>query len=286
MSRLFLLRFSFLSIKNLVNTKLNLLVNLSIFVIIFALTASFISILFENRIEQLETKVTQNEVNQILYTKWLNRTPKIISQIDNVYQSRKDETLFSMIVTGLPDDDDDETSQIYSMREQFHNYYYFLSDIAQINFQNIDLALTDAILLSNSNEDIESVERQKILFRNLIIEFDRNSQERLVYRESHDFKEGWNKTQLHYKGYSVFVDKKIEIIQKQKDFFLNFGTEFFSKKRKSYSNDNITNLQEIKDFAKLETRFIFFAFVIQFVIFIVLQIFEITIERDRKNEKN
>ena len=84
MSRLFLLRFSFLSIKQLVNSKINIIINLSIFVVIFALTASFISILFENRIEKLETKITRNEVNQILYTKWLNRSPKIINQIDNV----------------------------------------------------------------------------------------------------------------------------------------------------------------------------------------------------------
>ena len=94
MSRLFLLRLSFLSIKQLVNSKVNIIINLSIFVIVFALSASFISILFENRIEKLETKITRNEVNQILYTKWLNRTPKIINQIDNVYRNRKDEILF------------------------------------------------------------------------------------------------------------------------------------------------------------------------------------------------
>ena len=107
MSRLFLLRLSFLSIKQLVNSKVNIIINLSIFVIVFALSASFISILFENRIEKLETKITRNEVNQILYTKWLNRTPKIINQIDNVYRNRKDEILFQLMITALPDDDND-----------------------------------------------------------------------------------------------------------------------------------------------------------------------------------
>ena len=102
MSRLFLIRFSFLSIKNLVNKKINILINLSIFIIIFALSASFISILFENRIEQLETKVTTNEVNQILYTKWLNRSPKIIIQINNSDQNRKNQNLFADIIKEIP----------------------------------------------------------------------------------------------------------------------------------------------------------------------------------------
>ena len=73
MSILFILRFSFLSVKQLVNSKINIIINVSIFVVICALTASFISILFENIIEKLETKITRKEVNQILYTKWLNR---------------------------------------------------------------------------------------------------------------------------------------------------------------------------------------------------------------------
>ena len=78
MNKLLLIRFSFLNIQSLINKKVNLIINLSIFVIIFALSASLISIMFENRIETLESKVTKNEINQLLYTKWLNRSPKII----------------------------------------------------------------------------------------------------------------------------------------------------------------------------------------------------------------
>ena len=89
MSRLLLLRFSILSFKKLINSKIKVIINLSISVIIFALSVSFISILFENRIEQLETKVTKNEVNQMIYTKWLNRSPKIIIQINSTNQTEK-----------------------------------------------------------------------------------------------------------------------------------------------------------------------------------------------------
>ena len=67
---------------------------------------------------------------------------------------------------------------------------------------------------------------------------------------------------------------------------MNFVSNYFSSKRQYYTNKNLKYLNEINDFAKLETRFIFFAFLIQFFIFTILQIFEVTIERERKNEKN
>ena len=102
MSRLFLLRFSILSFKKLINSKIKVIINLSISVIIFALSVSFISILFENRIEQLETKVTKNEVNQMIYTKWLNRSPKIIIQINSTNQNRKNIILYADVIKELP----------------------------------------------------------------------------------------------------------------------------------------------------------------------------------------
>ena len=69
-------------------------------------------------------------------------------------------------------------------------------------------------------------------------------------------------------------------------FFLNFASQFFSKKRQFYNKQNFSYLNEINEFGRLETIFIFCAFLIQFMIFIILQIFEITVERDRRNEKN
>lgn len=285
MSRLFLLRFSFLSIKQLVNSKVNIIINLSIFVVVFALSASFISILFENRIEKLETKITRNEVNQILYTKWLNRSPKILNQIDNVYRNRKDEILFQLMITALPDDDNENYSAIISNREQYHNYYYFLADFAKINFKNMDLALTDALLLSSSDEDIFLIEEQKLIFFNLITKYDKNRFARIKYQDNKDT-ETWTKTQDYYKGFDKFNKINSEIIEQQKFFFLNFGSQFFSKKKKFYNDQNYSNLVEINEFGKLETMFIFVAFIIQFLIFVILQIFEVTVERERRNEKS
>lgn len=278
MSRLFLMRFSVLSFKKLINTKINIIINLSISVIIFALTVSFISILFENRIEQLETKVTKNEVNQMLYTKWLNRSPKIIIQINNTAQNRKNEILYADVLKELPN-----IKGLYSKRNEYYNYYFFQSDLAKVNFKNMNLALTDALLLSNSAKDIKLIDEQKLIFSNLIYKFDKNKSERIVYYEKNN-KGNPKNYDLYYEGHDKFIKKNAQIINEQREFFLTFVTNYFSTKRKSFSDDNLKNLNEINDLATLETKFIFIAFVIQFIIFIVLQIFEVTIERERKKD--
>ena len=283
MSRLILLRFSFLSIKNLVNKKINIVINLSIFVIIFALSASFISILFENRIEQLETKVTTNEVNQILYTKWLNRSPKIIIQINNSDQNRKNQNLFADIIKEIPG-----MIELYSKREEYYNYYFHISKIAQINFRNMNSALTDALLLSSSIEDVKLIENQKKIFAKLIFQYDDNRDKANTYEEDNYPDENYTDKELDafFGGFNKFISKNSQIIEQQRVFFTDFVSIYFSKKRKFFSDENFKNLNEINDLANLETRFIFSAFLIQFIIFIILQIFEITIERERRNEKS
>lgn len=285
MNKFFLIRFSFLNIQSLVNKKVNLIINLSIFVIIFALSASLISIMFENRIETLESKVTKNEINQLLYTKWLNRSPKIIVEINNIDQNRKTLKLFTEVVKLLPDDDDDKTSNLYNARDELFEYSYYINEIVINNFKNIDLSLTDALLLSSSDTDIKNIEQEKKKFRKLINQFDQNRYERIKFVDNRNT-QNWKESQLYYKEFEKYIQKNMQIINEQKLFFLNFVSKYFSSKRQYYTNKNLEHLNEISDFAKLETRFIFFAFLIQFFIFTILQIFEVTIEREKKNEKN
>jgi hypothetical protein len=278
MNRLFLLRLSKISPSNLYKDKINLVINLSIFVIIFALTASIISLLFENRIEDLENRIQKNEINHLVYTKWLSRSPKIIVKIDNLYQSRKDERLFSKVITSIPDDDNTSIRNIYSPREEYFFYYYYLSDVITINFKDINLVLKDAIFISQSEEDIKLIKKQKDLFLNLVNEYDKIKHERLQYIDK-------NKDTLSEEYYSDFnktIKKQIKILERQKLFFLDFTNKYFSDKREEYSNNNSKDLKEINELSFLETRFIIFAFIIQFMIFVILQILEVSLERRKK----
>ena len=228
-----------------------------------------------------EFLVTTNEVNQILYTKWLNRSPKIIIQINNSDQNRKNQNLFADIIKEIPE------MILYSKREEYYNYYFHISKIAQINFRNMNSALTDALLLSSSIEDVKLIENQKKIFAKLIFQYDDNRDKANTYEENNYPDENYTNKELDsfYGGFDEFISKNSQIIEQQRVFH-RFCINLFFKKRKFFSDENFKNLNEINDLANLETRFIFSAFLIQFIIFIILQIFEITIERERRNEKS
>ena len=149
-------------------------------------------------------------------------------------------------------------------------------------------ALTDALLLSSSIEDVKLIENQKKIFAKLIFQYDDNRDKANTYEENNYPDENYTNKELDsfYGGFDEFISKNSQIIEQQRVFFTDFVSIYFSKKRKFFSDENFKNLNEINDLANLETRFIFSAFLIQFIIFVILQIFEITIERERRNEKS
>ena len=111
--------------------------------------------------EKLETNIIKNEVNQIVYNKWINKSPKIIEKINNVYQNRRDQMLFRTLIKNFPDDERSESSMLYNNRNQYYQFTYFLENIIEDNFKNMDLALTDTILLSNNSSELNEVKQKK-----------------------------------------------------------------------------------------------------------------------------
>ena len=72
MSRVSLLRYSVFhsAIKTIKTRKLLLIINASIFFAIFALTATCMSIFFENKIEKIETQLIREDLNHVIFTNW------------------------------------------------------------------------------------------------------------------------------------------------------------------------------------------------------------------------
>ena len=124
------------------------------------------------------------------------------------------------------------------------------------------------------------------LISNLVKQFDfLFIEEKNYFDENKNKSETFESDQIFYLKYDNFLKKSLIILREQRDFYLNFSLNYFSKKRTQFNENNSKRLIEITDFAKLETRLIFSAFLIQFFIFIILQIFEITLERKNQNEK-
>lgn len=293
MNRLFLFRFSIIKLKGIFNKKFNFILNFAIFLTLFAITASSISIYYENKIEKLEIKITRDEIKHIVFTKWLNRTPKLISDINNIFHTRKSATLFAPIIKYFPDDDvhpDSSSAIIYGTRDEFYKYYFFILGALKSNFLSMELILQDSEFLVAGEKDIQSIKKQNEFYENLFKEALFLQKESKNYRsQKKEIRESLEKLnenpQNYYIKYEEFTRKAKEILIKQRDFYLNFSLNYFSNKRSQFNENNSKTLTEIVNIAKLESRLIFFAFIVQFFIFIVLQIFEITLERENQKKR-
>jgi len=78
----------------------------------------------------------------------------------------------------------------------------------------------------------------------------------------------------------------MDILILQKTFFYNFNIEFFTKKNNQYDERKRLNLEKIKKNSILESRAIFFAFLIQLIIFAISQFFELTLDNFIRKKKN
>ena len=79
MAKLVTLSLARLSLKNIPRNKLILTTNFVIFISLFAIFASIISLVYERKIETLNKYLTNELGNEIIYNHWLSETPKNIS---------------------------------------------------------------------------------------------------------------------------------------------------------------------------------------------------------------
>ena len=76
------------------------------------------------------------------------------------------------------------------------------------------------------------------------------------------------------------------MMQKQSQFFLDFNIEYFNQKKNNSESEIKKSLLEIQELSKKESQFILFAFLVQVIIFVTVQIFELTFEyQNRKKQK-
>ena len=84
MIKLSLLSLSKLSLKNYSPSVLLRVLNLAIFISIFAVSASVISLVFEKKIENNNKLLSREYINEIIYDHWLASAPRHIGDIERI----------------------------------------------------------------------------------------------------------------------------------------------------------------------------------------------------------
>ena len=283
MARLSFFRFSVLSLSTIAKSKLENILNIAIFISIFALSASALSIYFENKVDQIETKIIEQDTHHIVYNNWLTKTPRNIKNIEKILDKHLERSYYNYVIN-----QQDTARKLIHERAMYYEPYWNYKRTIETSMTEIESVLSDAILVASSEKDLKSI----ILYRNKA-----TSLKKMYFKHVEDF---WlhqdeflyllheQKGQDDYKYYIKFSEFESDlqnILNEQKKFNINFNLSYFTKKRDEYLKNIEKYQNEIKKFSKLEIRFILVAFFIQLFIFFVSQYFEFTIDMVRGRKK-
>tara|TARA_B100000787_G_scaffold158170_1_gene135427 strand:- start:1952 stop:2833 length:882 start_codon:yes stop_codon:yes gene_type:complete len=289
MAKLALVRFSLLSLSTYNKKKLLNILNIGIFISIFALSASFLSIFFENKIDMIEKKILSEQINKIIYNDTLSQTAKHIKNTDSILDNNIKETGLKLLIKESFND-----AEFMTSREIYYSKFFILENKIELNNLFIDNSLKNAILVANSEEDLKLIKTFRKKYKTL----KKTENEIIFMRNSHDYENEPsrdsdnnfiykdNELQDWYRYYKFFVNQQIELIVIQKSFLYDFNINYFSKKNNEYDQRKNKNLEIIEKNSKIESRAIFIAFAIQLFIFLISQFFEFTLDNFIRRKKN
>ena len=295
MARVSLLRYRlFLSaLRNVRSQKLLFVLNVAIFVSIFALSASTLSIYFENKIDKTETKIIREDTKHIIYSNWLNKIPRQIKNNEKILMGLfKEENYKSMIRSlanqGEKSPEDIINYTLVSDREEFYNPYFTVRKKVEFNFTAMVQSVTDAILVSSSEQELKKIIEYRKKYANLNRKFNKLDNNRHKFEKAYPNLDDLSAKEkfIFYKKFREYRKEVESILIEQNNFFLNFCLTYFSEKRDDHLKNISFYQNEIKLLSKKESVLIFSAFIIQLIIFGIVQFFEITLEYGReKNRK-
>jgi hypothetical protein len=265
--------------------KINLFLNFAIFLSIFAITSTLISIYYESKITSLERKITKNEITlDILSVSTLAIPGKVLS-LENVADDiKKNNDVINYFYF----------TKVGSIYDDYERYYRPVMSIAEYlnsNFEHIKsfnevTSMKDQEFLKGVNENIEknlnqNLENQKkFLFikKKINDEHDKH----IKVEKGVEVISGSNK---FYKSFEEYYNQFILFIDDQLIHYAKI-TGVLQTIFNNIKNQNLELTKEISKNSKESKKFILFAFSFQLIIFIIIQAMEIiTTRREIENLK-
>ena len=263
-----------LSLKNFSKKRLLQITNFVIFISLFAISASVISLYFEKKIENLNKELSNTYIDEIIFNHWLSTGTKNINNIDRIISSISTEQNHLIYLQSL-------NKNLISEREISHNAIKDLIRMITNSQRSLNFSINDAILISNSIEDINEIEKIKEKHQNLWDRYwviHRNNKLMILNFKSLMDKQDELDLQKLFKKGRLAQDDLIAILNEIKILNLDLNINYYSEKKRQ-SEVKVSNIKNnIKLYSNNESRLIFFAFLIQLIIFFIIQFFEFGFE--------
>jgi len=265
--------------------KINLFLNFAIFLSIFAITSTLISIYYESKITTLERKITKNEITlDILSVSTLAIPGKVLSLENIADDIKKNNDVINYFYFT-------KVGSIYDDYERYYRPVMSIAEYLNANFNHI-----------NAFKDVTNMEEKELL-KGINKEIEKNLEQNTKNQKKFlDIKKKINDE--HDKN--IKIERGVEVISGSKEFYKNFEEyyyqfmSFIDEQLIHYAkitgvlqtifnnikNQNLEFTKEISKNSKESKKFILFAFCFQLIIFIIIQAMEIiTTRREIENLK-
>ncbi len=256
-------------------SKINVFLNVAIFLSIFAITSTLISIYYESKITDIEKKISKNDITLDILSLNTMAIPGKVLGLENISNDvKKNNDIINYFYFS-------KIGQLFDEYELYYRPVINLSNYLTNNFTTIKLY--EDVVNSKDVWVIENLDQK--IFKDLK-QNSKNHEEFLKIMTQINLDH--EKTNLE-KGVKVI---KPEILQEYQNYYEKFvifindqllhfasisGT--LQTMHNNIKNDNLKLFKEISKNSKESKRFVLFAFFFQLIIFIIVQAMEIITTR-------
>ena len=279
-----LLRTIRLSLLNdLTQKKLKLVLNIAIFLSVFAIVSTLLSLSIEQKINSNQKKISENNLLIDITSLSIEVLPRNINTLTKIINDSKknNEIMFFLYFT--------KSGIIFNERDLYFLATARLAQAIEDNYKKIDM-FSD---ISSFENDIEINDDYKsyLKLKKKIKSDERNFKQMYekIKKDAEKFTKDQGGTKViendefyksleeYYYNFLKFADKQVDI---QIDI-LNILRSLTDKKK----NENIDIRQDISNLSGSISKYILIAFILQLIIFIIVQLFEVYTTKKELDEK-
>ena len=270
-------------LQDVTQKRLKFILNIAIFLSVFAIVSTLISISIERKINLNQKKISENNLLIDIASLSIESLPRNINSLTTIINDSKknNEIMYFLYFT--------ESGIIFNERDLYFLGTARLANLIEDNYEKINL-FSD---ISSFEADIEinddyknylklreEIKEDKKQFIEIYEKIQRDAEKFTINQKGIKVIEGdefYKGLKDHYYQFLKFADKQIDI---QIDM-LNVLRSLTDRKK----NQNIIIRKDISDLSKSISKYILIAFFLQLIIFIIVQLFEVYTTKKEIDEK-
>ena len=270
-------------LQDLTQKRLRFILNIAIFLSVFAIVSTLISLSIEQKINSNQKKISKNNLLIDIASLSIQSLPRNINSLTTIINDSKknNEIMFFLYFT--------KSGIIFDDRDLYYFGTARLANLIEDNYKKIDM-FSDISSFENDieiNDDYKNFLKLKKEIKNDEKTFKQMYEK--IQEDAKKFtkdqkgtkvienKEFYKSLKEYYYNFLKFADKQVDI---QIDI-LNVLRSLTDKKK----NENIDIRKDISNLSGSISKYILIAFILQLIIFIIVQLFEVYTTKKELDEK-